>query len=95
MAKRISAQRALELILEEREARVEGVSSTLEDEEFSKYEDHVSVESDSEFEEEDEIDHQPAPRPARQQLAPRPAQIGTEGNSRGDCSFSRSWAGHC
>ena len=40
-----------------------------EEEDFSEYEDHVSVnsESDSEFEEEDENDHQPAPRQARQQ----------------------------
>jgi hypothetical protein len=64
----ISAQRALEIISAEREAGVEGASSTLEDEEFSKYEDHVSFSSefDSEMEEEDEIDPQPAPVPARQ-----------------------------
>jgi hypothetical protein len=50
---------------------VERASSTLEDEEFSEYEDHVSVnlESDSELKEEDEIDPQPAPGPANQQLA--------------------------
>lgn len=46
-----------------------------EEEEFSEYEDHMSVnsESDSEFEEEDEIDHQPAPKRARQQPATGPA----------------------
>ena len=65
-AKIISAQRALEKMFKEREVTVEGVSSTLEDEELSE---HVSVnsESDSELEEEDEIDPQPAPGPANQQ----------------------------
>ena len=40
----------------------EGGSSTLEDEEFSEYENHVSFnsDSDSELEQEDEIDPQPA-----------------------------------
>ena len=36
MAKIISAQRDLEIIFVEREAGVEGASSTLEDEEFSR-----------------------------------------------------------
>ena len=63
MTKIISAQGALEIIFAEREASVEGASSTLEDEEFSEYEDHVSVnsKSESELEEEDEIDPQPVP----------------------------------
>ncbi|XP_071390069.1 piggyBac transposable element-derived protein 4-like [Centroberyx affinis] len=75
MAKRFSAQRALQLILEEREAFDDDV-----EEEVSECEDHISEnsESDSDFEEEDEIEHQlvpkrrRAPGPARQQPAPGP-----------------------
>ena len=46
-----------------------------EEEEFSEYEDRIAVnsESDSEFEEDDEIDHQPAPKKkACQQPATEP-----------------------
>ena len=58
MAKRFSAERALELIFEEREDDDEV------DEEVSEYEDHISEtsESDIDFEEEDEIEHQPKRR---------------------------------
>ncbi len=57
MAKRFSSQRALEKILEEREGLEDD-----EKEELSEYEDHISINSGSnnEFEEEDENDHQPA-----------------------------------
>jgi hypothetical protein len=56
-----SALGALEIAFTEREASVEGGSSTLEDE-FSEYENHVSFNlySDSELEQEDEIDPQTA-----------------------------------
>ena len=49
-------QQALEIIFEERK------SLEVNEGKGREYEDHVSVnsESDSEFEEEDEIDHQPA-----------------------------------
>ena len=49
-------QQALEIIFEERK------SLEVNEGKSREYEDHVSVnsESDSEFEEEDEIDHQPA-----------------------------------
>ena len=73
MVKRFSAERALELIFEEREDDDEV------DEEVSEYEDHISEtsESDIDFEEEDEIEHQPKRRwatgPAHQQPAPAPA----------------------
>ena len=43
----ISGHRALEIIFAEREASVEGASSTLEDVQFSEYEDLVSVNSES------------------------------------------------
>uniref|UniRef100_A0A669C9C5 PiggyBac transposable element-derived protein domain-containing protein n=1 Tax=Oreochromis niloticus TaxID=8128 RepID=A0A669C9C5_ORENI len=83
MAKRLSAAQALQLILEER-----GASDDDVEEEVSEYEDHISEnsESDSDFEEEDEVEHhlitkrrrvprqQPAPEPARQQPAPGPEQ---------------------
>lgn len=77
MAKRFSAQRALQLILEESEAfDVE--------EEVSECEDHISEnsESDSDFEGEDEIEHQLVPKrrrvtgPACQQPAPACQQPG-------------------
>ena len=68
MAKRFSAERALELIFEEREDDEEV------DEEVSEDEDHISENSDIDFEEEDEIEHQPKRRratgPAHQQPAP-------------------------
>ena len=69
MPKRIHTQRDFEIIFAERESSVEGTSSNLEA--FSEYEDHVSVntESDSELEEEDEIAPQPAPGPVHQQPA--------------------------
>ena len=54
MAKRFSAQRALQLIWEEREAFDDDV-----EEEVSECEDHIS---DSDFEEEDEIEHQLVPK---------------------------------
>ena len=65
----------------EREAGVVGASSTLEDEEYSEYEDHVSVnsESGSELEEEDEIDPQSDQGPASQQPAPGTARQQPEG----------------
>ena len=56
MAKRFSAERALQLILEEAEASDGDI-----EEEVSEYEDHISEnsESDSNSEEEDEVEHQP------------------------------------
>ncbi|KAL3969261.1 leucine-rich repeat-containing G protein-coupled receptor 6 [Sarotherodon galilaeus] len=83
MAKRLSAAQALQLILEER-----GASDDDVEEEVSEYEDHISEnsESDSDFEEEDEVEHhlitkrrrvpcqQPAPGPAHQQPAPEPGR---------------------
>lgn len=59
MAKRFSAERALELILEEREASDDDV-----EEEVSECEDHISEnsESDSDFEEEDEVEQQFVPK---------------------------------
>ncbi|XP_069008593.1 LOW QUALITY PROTEIN: piggyBac transposable element-derived protein 4-like [Embiotoca jacksoni] len=62
MAKRLSAQGALHLILEGREALDEDV-----EEEFSECEDHISEKSksDSDFEEEDEIEHQLVPKQRR------------------------------
>ena len=55
MAKRFSAERALQLILEETEASDGDI-----EEEVSEYEDHISEnsESDSNSEEEDEVEHQ-------------------------------------
>lgn len=43
MAKSFSAEEAIGIILEARDACVEGVSSTLEDKEYSEDDDHVSV----------------------------------------------------
>ena len=63
MAKRFSAQRALPLIWEEREAFDDDV-----EEEVSECEHHIS---DSDFEEEDEIEHQLVPKRRR---APGPAR---------------------
>ena len=54
MANRFSAQRSLQLVLEEREAFDDDV-----EEEVSECEDHVS---DCDFEEEDEIEHQLVPK---------------------------------
>ena len=58
MAKRFSAQRALQMILEESEPFDD--DDVEEEEEASECEDHISEnsESDSDFEEEDAIEHQ-------------------------------------
>lgn len=59
MAKGLSAERALQLILEEREFSDDDV-----EEEVSECEDHISenTESDSDFEAEHEVDHQLVPK---------------------------------
>ena len=59
------------MIFEERTSLVDN-----EGEEFSEYEDHVSVDSDSdsELEEEDEIDHQPAMKKIHLQSGPNPGK---------------------
>eukprot|EP00066_Takifugu_rubripes_P014261 XP_011603527.1 PREDICTED: piggyBac transposable element-derived protein 4-like [Takifugu rubripes] len=82
MAKRNSAQRALESILEDREVLGDDV-----EEEVSEFEDHISEnsESDSDSEEDDEIEHQPVPKqrrapgPGRQQPSPGPEQASQHG----------------
>ena len=57
VAKGFSAQRALQLIWEEREAFDDDV-----EEEVSEFENHIS---NNDFEEEDEIEHQPIPKQRR------------------------------
>lgn len=73
MAKRLSAERALQLMLEEREASADYV-----EEEVSEFEYHISEnsESESEFKEEDQVESHLIPkrrRAAHQQPALGPA----------------------
>jgi len=51
----------------------------------------LKMQCDSDFEEEDDIEHQLAAKRERTTARQEPAPGRTEGSSRGDASFSRNW----
>lgn len=63
MSKRVTAQRALELILEDSETH-----SEVEEEDVSEYEDNVEINSEYESEFEDELSSEHTPEGAPQQI---------------------------